>query len=372
MIALMTIMYTAVVVVVFFLFKVKPRPYPVAITVTVGVLMIGGIVIFWLPSAPVSKRTVVTRYVVQLVPYVKGQVQSIRAQPNEPLNKGDVLFEINPEPYQYALQLAKAQLLAGQGNAQQADAAVRVAEAAIAKADADVAQAKASLDVAKGISEQDPAAMSKLKLEEATNGYAASQAGQQQASAGLQEAEATAAAAKDNVKSLEAQVQVAEFNRQECTVRAPANGFVTDWQIREGTYVTSIPLAAAGTFVDTSETFVVAPFPVNLLRGVKPGQEVELVFMSRPGKLYRGKVDNVIEASGEGQFTTGGKLPSAASIGSPGYLAVKIQLNDPEVASELAMGTPGAVAVYTDRGKPFAMISKVAIRMQKWLYFLPF
>ena len=39
--------------------------------------------------------------------------------------------------------------------------------------------------------------------------------------------------------------------------------------------------------------------------------------------------------------------------------------------SELKVGTPGAVAICTDRGKPFQTISKVTIRMQKWLYYLP-
>jgi hypothetical protein len=108
-----------------------------------------------------------------------------------------------------------------------------------------------------------------------------------------------------------------------------------------------------------------------MLMNVKPDQDVELAFKSRPGWLFLGKVDTVIQATGEGQFTTGGKLPSAASVGSPGILAVKIRLNDAQAARELEMGTPGAVAIYTDRGKPFQMISKVTIRMQKWLYYLP-
>lgn len=132
-----------------------------------------------------------------------------------------------------------------------------------------------------------------------------------------------------------------------------------------------MPLAAAGTFIDTTETIIAASFPGQMLVNVKPGQEVELAFKSRPGQLFQGKVENVIQASGEGQFTPGGKLPSAAQVGSPGVLAVKIKLNEDEPANELEMGTAGAVAIYTDWGKSFAMISKVAIRLQKWMYFLP-
>ena len=371
MIAFMTLIYTAVVATVFFVFKVKPRPYPVAITIVVGVLMIGGVVILWLPSAPISSNAVVTRYVVQLVPWVKGQVSSIPAKPNVPIEKGDVLYEIDPAPYQYALELAQAQLHAGHSNVQQYEATVKVAEAGIKQAEANVAQAKASLDVAVAIDKLNPAAIAKLKLEEANNSYAAAQAGLAQATAGLGQARAAVLAANDSVRGLQSQVQIAEFNLQQCTVRAPADGFVTDWQIREGTYVTSMPFAAAGTFVDTSDTCIVASFPSKFLTHVTAGQKAELVFESRPGYLYRGKVRAVIQATGEGQFETGGTLPSAASIGSPGFLAVLIDMDDPTDANELAMGTPGAVAIYTDHGKPFAMITKVTIRMKKWLYFLP-
>ncbi len=171
--------------------------------------------------------------------------------------------------------------------------------------------------------------------------------------------------------SVQSQLDTAKFDLKECTVTAPADGFVTDWQISEGTFVVPMPMAAAGTFIDTSSTTVVASFPAEELMHVKPGQKVEVAFNSKPGQLFRGKVDNVIEASGQGQFTPSGKLPSAAAIGSPGLMAVKISLDDPKRADEVALGTTGTVAIYTDWGKPFHVISKVAVRMKKWLYFLP-
>src|SRR5208337_4853288 len=104
---------------------------------------------------------------------------------------------------------------------------------------------------------------------------------------------------------------------------------------------------AVGTFIDTSETFIVASFAAEELIQVRPGQDVELAFKSRPGQLFRGKVENIIEATVEGQFAPGGKLPSAAQVGSPGFLAVKIVLDDKEQAAALALGTLAAVAIYT-------------------------
>ncbi len=371
MIAFIAIIYIAAVVLVFKVFRVKPGPWPIALMTTLGVVMLGGVVILWTISAPLSPKAVVSRYVVELVPYVKGQVVSIPAQPNVPLKKGDTLFQIDPKPYQYAVDQVRAQLQAAKSNVTQLAAAVRVAEANVKKAEANVTASKAALEVAVAIQKENPQAISKLKMVQAEENNAAALATLQVAEASVEQARSGLAAASDTVLNVESQLQMAQFDLAECTVRAPADGFVTDWQIRVGTFVVPMPLATVGSFVDTTETSIVAPFAAQTLIHVKPGQKVEMAFKCQPGKLFHGTVADVIQATGEGQFTTGGKLPSAASIGSPGYLAVKIRPDEGESAELLEMGSPGVVAIYTDWGKPFAMISKVAVRMKKWMYYLP-
>ena len=81
MIALITILYVATIVLVFKVFKVPPRPWPIAFFVVAGVILVGAIVVIWTLAAPISQRAVVTRYVVQIVPWVKGKVLSIPARP---------------------------------------------------------------------------------------------------------------------------------------------------------------------------------------------------------------------------------------------------------------------------------------------------
>ncbi len=372
MIAFLTLIYIAAIVVIFKVLKVKPTPWPIAIMVVVGVLMIGTVTVLWTIAAPVSTKAVVTRYVVQIVPYSKGQVISIPCKPNVPLKKGDVLYKIDPTPYQLAVDQVSSQLQGAKSNILQLEAGVRVAEANSARAKADVTAKKAAFDVAVSINEQNPLAISQLKLVEAREQYTASQAAQQQAEASVEQAKSALTTGQDAVRTAEAQLNSAEFDLEQCTVVAPADGFVTDWQIRVGTYVVPMPFSAAGSFVETSETRVVAQLPGQMLMHVKPGQEVEMAFKSDPGQLYLGKVDTVIQATSEGQFTTSGKLPSAASIGSPGILAVLIRFNDDQKIDQIEMGTAGTVAIYTDWGKSLSMISKVTVRMKKWLYFLPF
>ncbi|TWU29595.1 HlyD family secretion protein [Bythopirellula polymerisocia] len=371
MIAFMTIIYVALVVLVFKVFKVKPSRWPIALLATIGILMLGIIVVLWTIAAPISTRAVVSRYVIQIVPIVKGQVISIPAEPNVPLKKGEVLYEIDPTPYEYQVNLSTAQLAAAKSNVTQLEASVRVAKATVEKAEADVATNQAASDVALAINKENPQAISKLKMVQAKESLAAAQAALAQAKASEDQAKAALVSAQDNIGVVESQLETAEFNLSGCTVKAPTDGFVTDWQIREGTYVVAMPFAAAGTFIDTEETMVVASLPAQMLLHVQPGNPVELAFKSQPGKLFRGKVENILQATGEGQFTTGGKLPSAAQLGSPGILAVKISLDEGQPIDELEMGAAGSVAIYTDWGKPFAMISKVTIRLKKWAYFLP-
>ena len=98
MVTVLCIVYTALVVLLFKFKVLKPRPYPIAWGAVAGVLLIGGVVVAWHLYAPMSSRVVTTQYVVQLVPYVKGQVLKVHAQANQPLKKGDLLLEINPEP----------------------------------------------------------------------------------------------------------------------------------------------------------------------------------------------------------------------------------------------------------------------------------
>jgi multidrug resistance efflux pump len=371
MIALITILYVAVIVLVFKVFKVPPRPWPIALFVTAGVLMIGAIVVFWTLAAPISERAVVSRYVIQVVPWVKGKVLNIPAKPNVLLKKNSVLFRIDPAPFQDAVNQAQGQLNLTESNVLELQAAIQLAKASIAKANADVAATKFHYEEDVTLQKQNLGAISQLKFEKDKEDYAAAQASLQQATAGLLQANMALQAGKNAVTSANAELASAKFNLTQCTVPAPCDGFVTDWQIRDGSMANPISLAAVGTFIDTSDTFIIASYPAEELIHVKPGQDVELAFKSRPGWLFHGKVENILEATGEGQFTPGGKLPSAAQVGSPGLLAVKIRLDDAEQAAALALGTPATVAIYTDWGKPFAMISKVVIRMHKWLYFLP-
>ncbi len=282
----------------------------------------------------------------------------------------------------------------------QAKAAVANAQASLNKVKAQDDLAKTQEQIALNLQKSDVGAISALKVAEATQnrmaadagvnqaeaalvqaqsseqqavaGLAGAQSSQQQAEAAARQAVFTLKVAQSNVLAVQAQLDDALFNLGQCKMVAPSDGFVVNWQVQEGTMLVPVPLAAAGTFIDTSQTAIVAAFPQNYLVNVEPGNDVELALDPYPGRLFKGKVDTVIAATGEGQFTTGGNIPYAAKIGSVGVLAVKILLTGEDSSTRLPLGAGGTVAIYTNRGKPVHIVSKVAIRMKKWLlYVLP-
>ncbi len=111
--------------------------------------MIGGVVVVWSQAAPITDKMVTSQYVVQLVPYVKGQVKTVHAQALQPMKKGDLLLEIDPAPYQYTVNQVEAQLNAAKATVKQAEASLQAANAAVTNAQANVAKAKAADDLAK-------------------------------------------------------------------------------------------------------------------------------------------------------------------------------------------------------------------------------
>jgi multidrug resistance efflux pump len=454
MVTVLCIVYTALVVLLFKFKLLKPRPYPIAWVAVAGVLLIGGVVVAWHLCAPMSSRVVTTQYVVQLVSYVKGQVLKVHAQANQPVQKGDLLLEINPAPFQYTVNQLEAQLAAARDNVEQAQAAVGAAEANVARAGAGINQARAAVTQAKAalrnaqagltkaraalanaqagiakaraaddlarteeqialnLRKMDTGAISTLRvtqavqnreaadaaLRQAQTGAAEAQAGVQQAEAGVHQAQAavqqaeagqaeaqagqrqTEAAerqarfawkmAQSNVPAVQAQLDDARFNLAQCRMVAPAEGYVVDWQVQEGTMITSVRASACGTFIVTAETFIAAAFPQNYLLHVQPGNAVDVVLDPYPGRVFKAQVDAVIAATGEGQFAPSGTIPDASKVGSQGLLAVKIRFAEEAPPANLPLGAGGTVAIYTDHGKPVHIISKVTIRMKKWLLYV--
>jgi multidrug resistance efflux pump len=371
MILVITVLYVACVLVAFKVIKIAVHPFTVAVAVVSGVVILGGVITIWNLAAPMTGQMTLKRNVVQITPDLREFVSKVYVKSNQLVKKGEPLFEISPERFQDAVEEASASLAASKSTVSELDAAMVAAEAMIRKSVADEGIAKANIDTAREIRRKSRNAISKLKLEQAEAAYLGAQAGTQVARSSLKQAEASLAVANSSIDVARAGLKQAQFNLERTTYRSPVDGRTINLQIREGTPVARWQFTTAGTIMDLADSVIIAVYPQNLLKYVKAGDEVEMAFMRKPGYIATGKVDAVVQYTGEGQFVAGGKLPSVATVGSKGFLVVRIRLDDEELAKTLPLGAAGTTAIYSKFGKAFHVISKIALRIKGYTYYLP-
>jgi len=328
MIALLSLIYGSF----YFLFFKKLKLFAesvrnIAVFVGIGVVLIGAIVYAWWTFAPTTVDGRMIQYVIPIVPNVKGQVIEVPIEGTEVVSKGDVLFKIDPTPYQFTVD-----------------------------------QLEASIDQAVAQSQ-----LAEIQVERATGLVRAAAGAQSQ----LDQWNAELAVAQASIASLTAQLGNAQWQLDETVVRAPYEGFVFNLQLRPGNFVTSIPVASSMSFVSSEEHAVVASFSQSAIRYISAGDAVEMVFRSKPGKVYAGKIRRVTKGSGSAQLAASGQMLTITGQPENSRWPVVIDFDDPAEAEEMPQSAGASIiAVYTQKGKPVHVISKVVMRMNAWMGYL--
>jgi multidrug resistance efflux pump len=353
--------------------------------------------------APSSADLRVYRYSVSVVPQVRGRVIEVPvSEGNRPVKTGDVLFRIDPTPYQLEVNALQAQLANASGQQREVEESfkgavgkVTEARSGIAQASARAAEAAARLELAKKRVEQyrelaATGAGSKFDLQQAETSLQEAQ-GQMDAARGVEAqslaTEVQAIAARDQVSQklgakvdgeyaqvaqIRAQLEQAKWNLDQTTTRSPCNCFVINLALRPGAFVAALPVTAVMTLVE-DDGQLVALFNQNELHQVAPGNEAELALYTLPGRIIKAKVDSIIWAQGAGQMQTSGNLPMTGMLAAPPQrFAVKFDIDERDRAQFLAAGASGEAAIYTDHLAMLHIIRKVIMRVGSNLnYIIP-
>jgi RND family efflux transporter MFP subunit len=253
-------------------------------------------------GAPQGSALVV-RNAVSIVPDVAGEVTEVPVAANAPLKAGDVLFKIDPTPY--------------------------------------AAQVKA-IDAQLKLSRTRLAQMTQLFERDSGRGFDVEQR-------------------QSEVDQLSGQLEGAQWNLDKTTVRAPADGYVTNLALRKGARVANLPLSPVMAFIDTSNTIIGVQINQIDARYIAPGQEVEVTFKFAPGRIYSGKVESVLQAIATGQTQTSGMAVMPRAIEAAPFV-VRVRLDDAEMARNLPAGTTGTAAIYTEHLKPTHVVRRVILR----------
>jgi len=371
-------------------FKFKLLPWNITSQVIVATLPIIGIsclILFLNIYAPSSADVRVVNYVIPINPIVKGLVIEVPIEPNRPIKKGDVLFKIDPTPYEIEVRTYQAQLAQLQVQLITAEANSRSLKEQLKEATGKKEAVKSQLEFAKLRSrqfkelattgsgnkfdfEQKQAELDNLAGQLAAITASESQIREKLSAKTPDGDQDEVANVKAQIAKAESQLANAQWNLEQTVHRAPANGIVVSLNLRPGAMAVTLPMVPAMNFVE-EEQWILAIYSQNEVRKIKPGQEAEVAFKMYPGHIVKCTVDSIMWATAQGQLpigtanTAGGVAPIPANS-----LAVRLLTDGRDKDIFLAAGAHGAGAVYTDGGKAIQILRKVFLRVSTKLNWL--
>ncbi len=267
--------------------KFKWLPWNTAWQVTVVVIPIvamAALILTLNVVAPSTADVRVLKYVVQVIPQVRGRVIDVPVEPNRLVKRGELLFRIDPTQYQNDLNVAKARLVADEAKFAQAGAGLVDASAGARQLQEQLKSASGQVQalqprlelarlrvrqnkelVATGAGDKFALEQAEANVIELEGQIATATANEaqvtQKLSGQVNGEQASVAGARAQLATAKAQVDVsradlanAQWNLDQTSVFAPANGYAINVQLRPGSFVTAFPVAPAmrGSTVRTS------------------------------------------------------------------------------------------------------------------------
>lgn len=305
-----------------------------------------------------------------VLPAVKGYVIDVPVQGETPLKQGDVLFRIDPKPYEYAVTRKRALLAEAEQQVLQLKASLDGASAAAEKAKAQFELAQQNYDrqaqlFAKGIVAQSSLDTISRNVETARQIVLEGRAVEDRARLAFS---SNVDGVNTSVARLRAELDEAQYELDHTVVRAPAAGFVTQVSLRPGMYVVPAPLRPVMVFVNTGDRdqALAAAFQQNALQRVKMGDEAEISFDATPGQVFKGRVRSVLDAIAAGQLQATGTLQDLGARTAGGRAVAVIDIVDDISAYQIPLGAAAEVAIYTHHWHHVSVMRKILLRMRSW------
>jgi membrane fusion protein (multidrug efflux system) len=282
--------------------------------------------------------------VVSVASQVNGRVIAVHIKENQSVKKGDVLFDIDPEPFNIALTRAQADLAIAGQSARQDHAEINAAKAQVAQTESDLSNARANDArnrelVAKKFLTQQAADDTQARV-------LALQASLDQAKAKLAKALSAPEKTEERGDVLKARAAIAQakLDLQHTHVVAEQNGQISNLTLTGGSMVSvGQPLFA---LIALDSFHIDANFKETELAGIHPGQDVDIQIDMYPGQHFKGTVDSLSGGTG----TAFSLLPPQNATGNWVKIAqrvpVRIKFTPTDAEHPLRIGATATVTVH--------------------------
>ena len=373
--------YSFIVWLIFFKYKLLPwNTVSQVIVITLPIIGIAALILLLNIVAPSSADVRVINYVVAVNARVQGLVTEVPVEPNRPVRKGEVLFRLDPTPFELEvnaleaqLQQLEVQLLTAGATTQGLGEQLRNARGAKNSIASQLKLAQVREQQTRELAatgagsrydyEQAQMNVANLKAQLDAATATESQARQKLGAKTDNGDQDEIASAKAQIARAEAQLKDAKWRLDQTVYRAPTSGSVIALSLRPGAMAVPLPLTPAMTFVEDSQ-WIMMIFKQNEVRKIKPGQEAEIAMKMYPGRIIKCKVDSIMWATAQGQLPIGGvNTASGVAPVPPNSLAVRLLKDRKDKDLFLASGALGGGAIYTDSGEPIHILRKVILRV---------
>lgn len=300
-------------------------------TIIIALIVLGiavaGLWFYWQHREryPKSRDALLHANVVVIAPQVDGIVSVIHVRDNQVVKAGDLLFEIDPHPFQVILDGAKARLVVVKNEIEADNAQIKLKQADVDAANAEVDRVKAAEAFAKRTFDEtnqafDSGAATQEEMNQARDNHLEAQAAVTSAEAAVAAAKAdldatiarigTPEVQQARIAEAEAAVRTAEINLAYCTVTAPTDGIVTQFLLRAGQVVKA--QQAIFPFIEAGEWWATANYKETDMRAIRPGQPARITVDMYPGRTF----DGVVESIGRGSAAAFSLLPPQNTTGN--------------------------------------------------------
>ncbi|WP_223123689.1 HlyD family secretion protein [Pseudomonas fluorescens] len=323
---------------------------------------------------PYTQQARVQTFVVPVAAEVAGRVTKVNVRNNQDVKAGEVLFEVNPQQYQIAVDRARADLQTTRKQIGANTAGIDSKMASLKAAQANEVMSRKDLQRLERLYKEDPGTISLRRLEISRSTLDAAVANVAAARAEVERARETQGGSDDKnaqLLSAIANVDKAELDLANSTVRARSAGLVTDLRTDVGQF------AAAGaplmTLIAIHDVWVTADMTENNLGKVRPGTPVRIVLDSLPGTVFEGHVRSIGYGVSTGQSTPAGTLPTVQNsrdwLRPAQRFPVIIELAPGQLAdiSGIRVGGQAEVMAFPSEGNPLNLLGRLFLRVMSWM-----
>jgi multidrug resistance efflux pump len=263
---------------------------------TLRVLIVALVLFSWYIAAdrltPSTNQARVRGFVVPIAPQVAGVVTDVNVAMNQRVEKGQVLFRIDPDNYELAVKQAEADL-------EKAGQSVGANTADVSSAQARLVEARASLrSVQSGaeriIAIEDTGVVTQAEVDKAKADVAGAKARVVEATASLDRARENlggSGSSNADIVSAMARLEKARLDLSRAVLHAPDDGGVTNVRVHVG-YYANVGQSVM-TFISSSNVWLEAYMRENNIGHINQGDRVEVVLDSMPGRVHQATVTSV-------------------------------------------------------------------------------